>query len=851
MAATTVDELQVLITAKTAEFQKQLDAVNTKLDGVKQTTSSFSAATVAMGHILSTVVVAAFRKLTQVVQEADQAYKNLSASRTKLATVMQQRGATQQEYDDVIKLTEAEERLGVVSADAQQNGLQELATYVGQADSLKKLTNTMNNLVVQQYGYEATSRDVLQTATMMGKVLQGQTGGMERIGYHLTEDEKKLFNFGTEEERVALLTQIVGENLGDLNHRLGETPVGKQIQLANTWDQLKAQIGELAAAVKNILIPVFSVIANVVGRAIAYIKAFLKLFGIETGNAAASTASVVSDASDAVEGYGDAAEGAAKKAKKALAAFDEMNVLEEQTSSGSGSSGGGGGVDILGDLEASAEAINWGSIIPEIELPQWIQDIKNLFSQIDTKPLQKAWDTLKESMSGAFNAAKKTGKSFITEVIYPITKHVAEQTLPRLFTDTAKMFDQINFDRIADAFKNVFEGVAQAVQLILDIFSDLYEILAPIIGWILDNVVAAQLNYWAILLKSIVAIVKGLWEAIVDLYKKYVKPALDGLLDALKPIYDLFNDMLGSVAENNELFETMYQVIKEVATFLLEGLFAALAAVINVLKWLIETIVEVVNWFTEGFQNIVEIWENAPDFFTAIKESIQYIFQHIGEWFRNLFERALNLIIEVFSPLFEWMDNLYNKIIGVFAGIGNWFRDIFKKAYDGIVSVFQSIGNWFKDRWNDVKNAFADPWGTFCNIGRNIWEGLKAGIGNLAQKMKDMFTGAVDAVKNFLGIHSPSKLFESIGDFSEQGYIKGWEDVATDFQETISSLPTSIDLKTSLNAGLAGMMEDINNAEDDEPVHVTVKVGEDTLLDKVVKGVNDLSFLNNKAVINV
>lgn len=428
MAQSEIGELQVLITAQADKFNEEIAKVQNQIKNMSAATGKLSAKTIALGSILGNVATKAFGSLVGVVRSSRQEYENTSASLTKLATVMQQRGATQAQYNEVVKLTEAEEKLGVVSASAMQNGLQELATYVGKAESLKKLTNTMNNLIVQQHGYNANEDQALQTATMMGKVLQGQTGGMERIGYHLDEADKKLFNYGTEEERVALLTSIVNDNLGDMNRRLGETNAGKQIQLANTWSQLRAQIGELATAVGNILIPVFSAIANVVGRAIAYIKAFLKLFGVETGNAAASTASSVSDASEAVSDYGDAAEGAAKKAKKALAAFDEMNVLTEETSSGSG--GGGGGVDILGDLEASANAIDWGSLIPDIELPKWLKDLQSLFSDLDFKKITKAFQRFGNDVQKALKPVGKILSDVWNKYLKPFITWAGNEALP-------------------------------------------------------------------------------------------------------------------------------------------------------------------------------------------------------------------------------------------------------------------------------------------------------------------------------------------------------------------------------------------------------------------------------------
>ena len=37
----------------------------------------------------------------------------------------------------------------------------------------------------------------------------------------------------------------------------------------------------------------------------------------------------------------------------------------------------------------------------------------------------------------------------------------------------------------------------------------------------------------------------------------------------------------------------------------------------------------------------------------------------------------------------------------------------------------------------------------------------------------------------------------------------------------------------------------------DEPIALTVKIGEDTILDKIIGGINDRSFMNNMGVIGV
>ena len=48
------------------------------------------------------------------------------------------------------------------------------------------------------------------------------------------------------------------------------------------------------------------------------------------------------------------------------------------------------------------------------------------------------------------------------------------------------------------------------------------------------------------------------------------------------------------------------------------------------------------------------------------------------------------------------------------------------------------------------------------------------------------------------------------------------------------------------------LARDIEEKQSDgEPIHITINVGEDTLLDKIIDGVNEASFMSNRAVINI
>lgn len=65
------------------------------------------------------------------------------------------------------------------------------------------------------------------------------------------------------------------------------------------------------------------------------------------------------------------------------------------------------------------------------------------------------------------------------------------------------------------------------------------------------------------------------------------------------------------------------------------------------------------------------------------------------------------------------------------------------------------------------------------SIGTNIIRGLINGItsmgSNLGSTLTNVVSGAVNKAKAFLGIHSPSTLFEEIGQFSVMGLEEGWQ----------------------------------------------------------------------------
>lgn len=188
-------------------------------------------------------------KLDSVLQDLTSAYQAQEVNEMRLATAMRNTmDATDEEIQSVKDLCSALQEKGVIGDEVQLQGAQELATYLDTTDALKKLIPVMNDMTVQQYGLGASGENAASIATMLGKVMEGQTKALSRLGYYFDEAEETILKFGNEEERAATLAEVVTRAVGGMNEEAAKTDSGKMQQLKNTIGDIKEEIGKATAS---------------------------------------------------------------------------------------------------------------------------------------------------------------------------------------------------------------------------------------------------------------------------------------------------------------------------------------------------------------------------------------------------------------------------------------------------------------------------------------------------------------------------------------------------------------------------------------------------------------------------
>lgn len=218
--------------------------------------------------IASGAMVMAGRKLLALNRTQEQA-------ETKLLEIYKTRlGVDAKRAKQTMKVASALQKEGVIGDEITLSGAQQISTFVKQADTVDKLLPAMDNLLVQQKGYSATAEDAKNIANLFGKAMMGQTGALKRVGITFTDAQEKVLKYGTEEEKAAMLSKVISENVGEMNKAFAETDEGKMVQLKNTLGDIGERLGHaLLPALGQMATWISESIMPKVEQAVAFIEA--------------------------------------------------------------------------------------------------------------------------------------------------------------------------------------------------------------------------------------------------------------------------------------------------------------------------------------------------------------------------------------------------------------------------------------------------------------------------------------------------------------------------------------------------------------------------------------------------
>ena len=314
-------------------------------------------------------------------------------------------------------------------------------------------------------------------------------------------------------------------------------------------------------------------------------------------------------------------------------------------------------------------------------------------------------------------------------------------------------------DKIMSALKKFADSCVEACEKAAGAFKRLGDSYNSSMKW-LENLYkkGASWYLWGKLKKDQI---KGLVSSISNLGESFVKLKAK-LLKIMGPkgwIIAAIGAIIAAVAiwikNNEDAQEKLRKVWEKIQNF------------IGVAVEFIQDIVGRVFGWIQGF--IDEHGETITAIFSKVWKAIENVFKTVTSIVQGIVER-------VFGAIQTFIDNHGETIMRIFGVVWDTVKDIFDRVVENIQSalrLFTAIfqGDW-QAAWDEVlsigsrfMDSITDTPSDIVNIGRNLIYGLWNGINSMRQWITDKITaffdsGILGAVTRFLGINSPSKLFE-------------------------------------------------------------------------------------------
>ena len=328
---------------------------------------------------------------------------------------------------------------------------------------------------------------------------------------------------------------------------------------------------------------------------------------------------------------------------------------------------------------------------------------------------------------------------------------------------------------LSGLMSNLVESVSTAGQnllpritTILSSMGTLVEQLAPQIAaqvpQLVEQVVPPLVTAGGQMLGGIAA---GLSQALPELLTQ-AGEALTGLRDSF---LELVPSLAQGIQEKTpEFISAGLELLSGLASSIRENAGLAVDAMIELAKGLAQGIADGIPDIIEKAPQIVSdlantINDNAPKIFAAAVDIIKTLGKGLIDSIPVLIASIPQIISAIADTItaFNWLNLGKNIITGLANGI------------KGMISFVKSIGNQVKAA---IKGGVEALPGELKKIGINaakgLWEGVKSMGSWIKDNVKNMLSGVVSAAKDFLGIHSPSKLFkEEIGENIGLGVAEG------------------------------------------------------------------------------
>ena len=816
----TVEELQVLITANTKQLQKEIANTNKTVSSLQKTANKTQTGVLSAFSRLRTGIIAL--GIGKVIKDSITNAMNSVESESLFEVSLGNMADDVRSWSDEIA-----DALGLSATAMRKNTgvIYNMTTSMGVAeDNALKLSKGITLLSEDMASFYNLSSDEAFNKLRAG--LTGETEplkalgilvdentikqvayqeGIAQTGAELTQQQKVLARY------VAILKQT-GNAQGDLARTI-DSP-------ANQLRILKNQIAQCGMAFGNLLLPVLKAV-------LPYITAFFKivtmglnalgkLLGItkQTSSSASGLGSGFSGVADSVGdvskgvgnvgkglgGVNDGLDSANKKAKKlkgTLASFDEMNVLQDNSSdSDTGATGGAGDIGM-----GSGGAIGGVGLDGLFELGEYDANLDGLKSKVDE---------IVENMKTKFGEFKN------------ILVDVWNSTPVQAFAGAVTTYGQHIWDywsqmgltlqeNITMTWGNIEGNVSTILQNMTTLWTQFWtDIDAGIKTWgqpIIDGVTKIFDSVWKDAIDPTLQLITGAWAdfsgILVDLWNEHGKTLIDNIGKFVTTTIDLFQRIWDDVIDP-----------------------------------IITPFLETLSWLWD--KHLKKMVKNIGDF---VNEVVNFALELYNEFIAPLIHMVIDVLAPIWASAWQLICGVVGTIIGVISDIISGIVKVLSGIMDFIMGVF--TGDW-KRAWGGIKDIFKGIWEALTGIVKGVINLLIDVINSMIAGINKVNFTVPDWVPVLGGKHVGLNV-PKIPKLAQGGIV----DNPT--LAMVGEAGTEAVMPLERNTGwIDKLAEKINSkGGNGQPQQIIVKLGEETIFDKFIDYTKEKSFETNGEVFSL
>lgn len=412
---------------------------------------------------------------------------------------------------------------------------------------------------------------------------------------------------------------------------------------------------------------------------------------------------------------------------------------------------------------------------------------------------------LGEDIGPSLNALKETAVTFVRDNLLPAAVNVVS-ALPTALVSLAAQL----------AAPMLHAGVQAVLSLAAGLTSAIPELLREATK-ALEGIVNAIITGVPVLINAGMLLLNGLAQGLLEVVPELLA-ALPGIVDNLTTTLAAFLPQFISAV--NLLVMGVVQALPTAIQQIVAVLPTLIDSLINVLLTLMPEIVDA------GLALLSALVTDLPEIISAVAAAIPEIVDAIvnailssipllidaGIQLLTMLVGNLPAIISgIVSALPTIINSIVNAVLGSIPLLIRSGIQLFVALVSNLPAIISGVVAAVPQIIDAIVGGFAGGFDAMANIGLNLIKGIWSGISDAAawlkSKIAGFFGGVVDSIRDFFGIHSPSRLMAGIGKNMALGIGVGWEDTFPDIAEDITD-----SVKLDFDAGPVSCGRDQNQS---------------------------------------